>query len=191
MNHFSPVEVAHRFVRTLLKEGDLCVDATMGNGHDSVFLAQLVGTSGKVLGFDVQSSAIDNARKRMEVQGLSDRVVVCKRGHETLSFELQSLDWHSVQLVMFNLGYLPGSDKSIITNKETTLQALDASSQSLAKEGAISIIAYRGHAGGSAEYYAVQNWVDNLPEKDFFCLRYERWSNQRGQTPVFFWVRRR
>ena len=63
MKHFSPVEVAHRFLRLALKEGDLCVDATMGNGHDTAFLAQLVGASGKVLGIDLQDSAIDNARQ--------------------------------------------------------------------------------------------------------------------------------
>ena len=154
MKHFSPVEVAHRFVRLSLKEGDLCVDATMGNGHDTAFLAQLVGTSGKVLGIDLQDSAIDNARQKLRSQGLADRVVFCNRGHETLSSELRSLDWLTVQLVMFNLGYLPRSDKSVITNAHTTLQVLDASLKALAEKGAISIVAYRGHAGGFDEYQA-------------------------------------
>jgi hypothetical protein len=92
---------------------------------------------------------------------------------------------------MFNLGYLPGSDKSVITQVESTLQALEAGLQALGRQGAISIIAYRGHAGGLIEYEAVQQWVDGLPPESFFCLRFERWSNQRGQTPVFFWVKRR
>ena len=167
------------------------MDGTLGNGHDSVFLANLVGDSGKVLGFDVQAAAVETARQRLLDHGLDDRVTLRKQSHEHMADELDVLSWPPVKVMMFNLGYLPGSDKSVITEMGSTLKALDGSINALADGGALSIVAYRGHSGGSSEYEVVQSWVDALDPEKFFCARYERWLNKRGQTPVLLWVKRR
>lgn len=191
MNSYNPVAVAHRFIRSLISEGDLCVDATVGNGYDAVFLAELVGEKGKVLGFDVQASAIESTRTALVKNQLADRVQLIELGHETLAAELSEEEKGCLKLVVFNLGYLPRSDKSVVTQSESTQQALEQSLSNLQLDGAISVVAYRGHAGGNAEYAAVEAWVDQLPAHSYFCLRYERWTHQRGLTPVFFWIQRR
>ena len=189
-NHFSPVAIAHRFVRSLVRSGDLCIDATVGNGHDTCFLSELVGEEGSVLGFDVQASGLQLAQTALIDRQLEGRVMLLNQGHETLGAELAQRKLSHLKLVMFNLGYLPGSDKSVVTQTESTLQALNQSLDQLALGGALSIIAYRGHDGGNEESIAVESWVDGLPASSYFCVRYERWSKQRGLTPVFFWIRK-
>ena len=57
------VSIAHRVAESVLREGDLAVDATAGNGHDTVFLAQAVGETGKVFAIDVQAAAIGSIRE--------------------------------------------------------------------------------------------------------------------------------
>ena len=191
MNQFSPVEVSHRFVGSLVSEGDHCIDATLGNGHDTVFLAQLVGTSGHVLGFDVQETAVKNTQTQLLRLQLQDVVTCHHSGHEIIDRRLRSLGWDSIQLAMFNLGYLPGSDRIVITQSETTMMALQACLSALSPRGAISIVSYRGHAGGVDEYNTIEEWFRMLPCDEFFTLRYERWTKEKGITPVFFWVQRR
>jgi len=191
MNLFSPVEVSHRFARSLVSEGDRCIDATLGNGHDTVFLAQLVGASGHVLGFDVQERAVSNAQARLLGLQLQEAVSCYHCGHELIDSRLRSLGWDSVQLAMFNLGYLPGSDRSVITRSKTTLLALQLCIGALSNRGAISIVAYRGHADGIEEFSAVDAWFQKLASDKFYTLRYERWTKEKGVTPVFFWVQRR
>ena len=96
------------------------VDATAGNGHDTLFLAQQVGTDGKVYSFDVQQEAIGMTRSRLEEAQLSDRVIMCETGHENLEEVIRALHLGNVSVIMFNLGYLPGGDHSITTLNETT-----------------------------------------------------------------------
>jgi SAM-dependent methyltransferase len=191
MNQFSPVEVAHRFVGSLVFEGDHCVDATVGNGHDTIYLAKLVGASGHVLGFDVQETAVRNTQARLVELRLHDSVTLFHSSHELIDRRLKTLGWDSIQLAMFNLGYLPGSDKLVITQSESTLRALGACLNALSPGGAISIVAYRGHAGGIDEFNAIEEWFQGLSSDDYFALRYERWTKETGVTPVFFWVQRR
>lgn len=191
MSPLNPVAVAHRFARSVITEGDRCVDATLGNGHDTEFLARLVGRQGKVLGLDVQDKALSNTRIHLNEAGLTDRVLLVKAGHETLEGQLQQLGWPSTRLVMFNLGYLPGSDKTVVTRPETTIRALDTCVKYLEAGGAISLVVYRGHSGGEAEYSAVKGWVAGLDRESWFSLKYERGSAEGNRTPVFFWLRKR
>lgn len=191
MNPLNPVVVAHRFVRSIVRKGDHCIDATAGNGHDTLYLAGLVGEAGKVLGMDVQEKAIDHTRMRLAEHGLADRVILERTGHERLAGRLLELGWKNVRLVMFNLGYLPGSDKAHITRPETTLRALDASLESLSAEGALSVVVYRGHPGGLEEFHAVNQWFAGVDPNTAFRLNYERGHTGEKRTPVFFWLRRR
>src|SRR4051812_36875452 len=113
------------FARTLLekavKPGDSVVDATVGNGHDTVFLAGLAGENGKVYGFDIQESAINKTRKKLSEQGLASRVELFHTGHENIQ---ESMAGIQVSGAIFNLGYLPGSDKAVVTRPETTIPAV-------------------------------------------------------------------
>ena len=185
MNDFSFVALAHRFASKLIAAGDHCVDATVGNGHDTVFLARKVGESGRVLGFDVQERAIASARDQLRKRGLDERVLLRREGHEYVARRLNALDWSGIKIAMFNLGYLPGSDKRIVTRGESTLAALGSCANALLPGGAISIIAYRGHRGGVEEYQAVWEWARQLDPALYNLTRYERGSDT---APVFIWI---
>ncbi len=147
--------LAHDSIREHLKLGDVVVDATLGNGHDALFLAKLVGETGRVIGFDVQEAAIRASRDRLTEAGVIDRIHLVHAGHETMAEHLES----PVAAVMFNLGYLPGADHELITRHETTLKALGATLESLEQGGLITCVCYPGHPGGLEEAEAVMNWA--------------------------------
>ena len=188
MKAFRPVALAHRFASKLIDPGDRCVDATVGNGNDTVFLARRVGRAGRVLGFDVQKRAIVSTRERLRERGLDERVILQLEGHENVGHRLKTLGWSGIRIAMFNLGYLPGSDKRILTHGDTTLSALGPCSDALLPRGAISIVAYRGHRGGEEEYDAVWNWTKQLDSSRYQVMRYERGS---AIAPGFIWIERK
>ncbi len=188
MKAFRPVILAHHFASKVIKPGDRCVDATVGNGNDTVFLARRVDGAGRVLGFDIQGDAIASARRKVKEQGLDERVLLQFEGHETVGQRLNALGWSGIRIAMFNLGYLPGSDKRVVTRVDTTLSALEPCLDALLPRGAISIIAYRGHRGGEEEYHAVWNWARKLDSSRYQVMRYESGS---AIAPVFIWIERR
>lgn len=151
-------EQVHARLAAHLRGGDRAVDATAGNGHDTLFLARQVGGQGQVWAFDVQSQALAATRKRLQQAGLADRVNLVHAGHQALSRHLPATTLGQVKAVVFNLGYLPGGDHALITRPETTLAALNSAWEALAPAGVISLMIYRGHPGGAAEFDAVADW---------------------------------
>lgn len=160
--HGSLLETAHAHVSSKTLPGDAAVDATVGNGHDTLFLAQCVGLKGEVIGFDVQQQALDNAKHRLRDSDVSINLHCA--GHEEMDTYVQQ----EVAAVMFNLGYLPGSDKSTITQTETTLLALSKALALLKNGGVLSVMCYPGHAGGDVESRAVTNFFENLDGSRMF-----------------------
>jgi len=167
MSSFSLVHQAHAALSDILDEGAIAIDATVGNGHDTLFLAREVGVSGKVYGFDIQEQALDTAYKRLQEEGLEGRVSLYHAGHEAMAVVLPESVAGRVKAVMFNLGYLPGGDKGRTTGINTTLAALEQARTLLAPGGAISVLAYTGHPGGREEAEAVKAWVAGL-SADFY-----------------------
>lgn len=173
-------ELAHLIMRQTIKPGDAVVDATVGNGHDTLFLAELVGPSGQVLGFDVQESALQETGKR--VAGLS-QVTLFHSGHENLSEKLATtvpaISHDGLAAAMFNLGYLPGAAKIITTHAETTLQGLEQALSCLKVQGVVTLVCYPGHSGGAEETAAVQSYAERL-SSDFAVSRYHRVNTTRA-----------
>lgn len=163
----SLTQVAQQRVSAVLYDGALAVDATVGNGHDTLFLAQQVGPGGHVWGFDIQRDALDAAAARLREHELAGRVTLLRAGHQSLSAELPASAHGRLAAVMFNLGYLPGGDKGTTTLPDTTLAALAAAARELAPGGLLSVLAYRGHAGGQAEADAVAVWLTGLAPDRF------------------------
>lgn len=151
-----PTELVHLLLQRLLSEGDLAIDATAGNGHDTCFLARLVGVTGRVLAFDVQEAAIGASRTRLESEGLAERVDLFQESHAGLATHAAP---GSVAAILFNLGYLPGSDQSVITKAAETLSALEASLHVLRPGGWLCVVCYPGHVGGDDEAMAVESWM--------------------------------
>jgi 16S rRNA C1402 N4-methylase RsmH len=190
MNVFSLVHEAHAALTDILADGDITVDATVGNGHDTLFLAAKVGPMGKVYGFDVQEQALDTAYKRLQAEGLEDRVSLYHAGHEAMAVVLPGSVQGRVMGVMFNLGYLPGGDKGRTTAINTTLAALEQARSLLAPGGAISILAYTGHPGGREEAEAVKAWAGGLPT-DYYEVSVMTPPSRHGTAPEWVWIQRR
>jgi predicted methyltransferase len=151
-------KVAANWVTATLPEGGFAVDATVGNGYDTLFLADRVGKNGRVLGFDVQKMALNNASEIIRFAGTIDRVRLVLGCHSGLGQAL--IGYPRVDAAMFNLGYLPRGDRRIVTRPSTTIPAIAAVLERLATNGRISILAYRGHPEGPEEYEAVRAFLD-------------------------------
>jgi predicted methyltransferase len=153
------IELAQLLMVPVIKPGDWVVDATVGNGHDTHWLAQIVGPTGRVFGFDVQATALAAAQARVAEL---PHVTLFHAGHELMMAHLPADAQGRLTAVMFNLGYLPGTDKAIVTRPETTLAALNQALAYLAVGGQISVVLYPGHPGGAVEAAAVRSWATQL-----------------------------
>ena len=158
------VTQAHNKIADYLSEGDIAIDATMGNGFDTLFLAHRVGESGKVYAFDLQSSPLLTTEKRLNDERLIQRVRLIQDNHNRLSTYLTEDSVSSIRCAMFNLGYLPGSDKTIQTEPLSTIKALSSIITVLETPGIISVLAYTGHDGGRQEAEAIKAWAVTLPK---------------------------
>jgi predicted methyltransferase len=155
--------IAHDAVRQVLKPGDRAIDATAGNGRDTLFLATTVAPDGRVMAFDIQAAAIENTGRLLRETGLDAMADLRLVGHERLADTVPP-DWPgTVAAVMFNLGYLPGGDHTLITRAATTISALDAASRVLAPGGVLSVLLYPDHDGAADEVGAVRGWIRRLP----------------------------
>lgn len=157
------VSLSHHFLKDRIGEGDRVVDATCGNGHDTLFLAQLVGSSGKVWAFDIQQEALQNTRKLLAETGCLDWVEIVEAGHENLDRIVDP----PLTGVVFNLGYLPGNNKEVTTRPEQTIPALQQAASLLQSGGIITVCIYTGHEGGGAEGEAVEKWASSLNGDEF------------------------
>lgn len=179
----NPLTLAHYLVSLYLKPGDTAVDATVGNGHDTLFLAQQVGTEGTVYAFDTQPLAVYRATERLKEHGVAARVYFINDGHERMQHYVPP----PVQAVMFNLGYLPGAGRRFATRPETTVPALDQAVRLLDKRGIITIVIYTGHPGAQEEQETVENWAALLPQTEWDVVRFT-FPNRRNNPPYLLAV---
>lgn len=144
------------------------MDATAGNGWDTLFLAQLVGSRGTVHSFDIQKKALEQTKTLLAQHNCVQRVQLHLANHQDIS---QYVDG-PVQAVMFNLGYLPGGDKQITTCAQSSLIALGNCLSFLAPGGIISVVTYSGHPGGEEEEEKVGDWCRSLPTREYTAINY-------------------
>lgn len=154
-----PTELLHLLLKSEIVAGDFVIDATAGNGHDTVLLAKAVGESGQVLSIDIQQQAIIATAARLESEGLNNRVKLHQGCHADLAEMAGS---QSPRAIVFNLGYLPGGDHALITRTESTLKALASASEILMPGGVLAVVCYPGHDGGDAEAAAVEKFIASL-----------------------------
>jgi hypothetical protein len=156
---------ASSWIEAALFDGALAVDATVGNGYDTLFLAHRVGPHGSVLGFDVQKAALAGARELLKFAGSIGRVSLIHDSHSRMANYLP--EGACVQGAMFNLGYLPRGNREIITRPDTTIAALQILMRHLATDGRITVLVYRGHEGGVLEYEEVRKFLAALPDAEW------------------------
>jgi predicted methyltransferase len=165
-----PTEIAQMILRGTIREGDIVIDATAGNGHDTVFLAECVGASGRVLAFDVQEAAIRSAHARVQEADLAGRVEFFPSSHALMA-EHAAPD--SAAAVMFNLGYLPGENHEQTTETSETLAGLAVAAGLLKAGGILSVVCYPGHPEGAAEAVAVEAWMKAQTANGWRVAKYE------------------
>ncbi len=184
------LDLAQNYWKKFLEKDDIVIDATCGNGHDSLFLAKiyLENSKGLLFCFDIQEKAIDSTllllRQNLSIEHLK-RIVLYNYSHEDLGKYVQ----HKANLIVYNLGYLPNHDKTITTKKETTISSLKSALSLLADRGAISIMCYPGHDEGEHEEKALLSFAESLDSK-LYSVCYHNWIN-RKKSPTLLWIEKK
>lgn len=168
----SHLDLAHRYWHQILRPGDLAVDATCGNGRDTQKLLELVGDTGRVAALDIQDSAIEETRERCDN---AENLHLYRQCHSSFPEEVST---GTAALVVYNLGYLPGADKDLITRSSTTLQSLKAAAGLVRCGGLISVTCYPGHPGGEEETKEVLRFASSLDPAEWSVCRHQ-WLNRR------------
>lgn len=174
-----PIHLSHDFLAEVLDDNSIAVDATMGNGNDTAFLANLAK---KVYAFDVQEQAIKKTSERLAQLGLDNAQLILD-GHQNLDKYIEE----TIRAAIFNLGYLPSADKTVITKPDTTLQAIEKILERLEVSGRLSIMIYYGHEGGDMEKDAVLDFIKKLPQEKFATMLYQP-LNQINTPPFLVMV---
>ncbi|OLR62180.1 16S rRNA (cytosine(1402)-N(4))-methyltransferase [Anaerostipes sp. 992a] len=177
----SIVDWTHQFLMQYVKEGDICIDATVGNGGDMLFLARLVGEQGSVTGFDIQQIALDHTREKLEQHGVNGTLYLDSHANMAEYFEPES-----VAAIVFNLGYLPGGDHKLATKGDSTIQAMEAGLSLLKKGGVISLCIYSGGDSGFEEKEAVLAYLKELDHRKYLVITNEFYNKpNHPPMPVF------
>ena len=177
---------AAELLEPALYPGARAVDATMGNGHDTLWLCERVGLEGRVYGFDVQPEAVERTRARLREAGMESRATILCDGHQHMERHVPE----PVDAVMFNLGWLPRAAHAVTTLAQTTLPAADAALRLLKPDGLLTLCVYPGHEEGEREREALFAWAAALDNRRFDAMaRY--YLNQPNCPPILLAVRRK
>ncbi len=176
---------AAELVGPALYPGAVAVDATMGNGRDTLWMCRQVGPEGRVYAFDVQPEAVARTRALLKEEDVSERATLFCEGHQRMAQRVKE----PVDAVMFNLGWLPGAEHAVTTLTETTLEAADAALSLLKPGGLLTICVYPGHAEGARERDALIDWAAALDAARYDALL-KRYLNQPNDPPLLIAVRK-
>ena len=177
--NFQITEYCHHILEEYIEEGDICIDATAGNGGDTEFLCEKVGETGKVYAFDVQEMAIAHTRERLEKANLSARAELILDGHE----KMQTYVKEEVKAITFNFGYLPGGDHKIATHPSTSLAAIESALNLLQKGGVINLCIYSGGDTGFQERDAMLDFIRQLDPHKYLVIQSE-YVNRPNDPPI-------
>lgn len=177
---------AAEMIEPAMFHGARAVDATMGNGQDTLWLCRLAGEEGHVYAFDVQPEAVERTRDRLMEAGLAARATLICAGHETMMDHIPE----QVDVVMFNLGWLPGAEHGVTTQVETTLRAVEAALSILKEDGLMTICIYPGHDEGTRELNALLEWARGLDDRRYDALL-KSYLNQPNYPPQMLAVKKK
>ena len=191
-NNKSPhLEYAKNYWKNFLDKTDIAIDATLGNGFDALYLAKILiarKEPGKLICFDIQKKAIDSAklllRENLKKEHFKN-INILHKSHEDLTKYIKE----KINLIVYNLGYLPKSDKKITTNVKTTISSIESGFKILAKKAAISIISYSGHFAGEKEEIALIEYLKKIDRNEYSVLHL-RWLNKE-KAPTLFWIEKK
>ena len=174
---YNTLSFAHDFIKRYVKQGDFCIDATAGRGRDTALLCRLVGTSGSVLAFDIQQSAVAQTEQLLRAQNFHAQVIL--DSHADLE-KYAAPD--SVDCIVFNFGRLPGGNPNIFTTEQSSVTAIAAGLRLLKSGGIMSLSLYYGGANGYAERDAILQYSQTIDDKKYSVLVGD-WANRTGNPP--------
>ena len=179
MKKYQITQWCHKLIEDHVKQGNVCVDATAGNGNDTLFLADLVGEKGKVYAFDIQKQAIDETGKRLKEEGMERRVELICDSHENMKDYIKE----EVSCIVFNFGYLPGGDHALATKSESSIKAIDDGLEILEKGGMMSLCIYSGGDSGFEERDSILSHIRELDTKKYLVI-VSQYYNRPNNPPI-------
>ncbi len=177
-------EMVKELIRLEKRKIHTAIDATMGNGNDTLFLSEILEDNGKLYAFDIQECAIEQTKKRMAHLKELD-ITYIKDGHENMAKYVTSAD-----LIMFNLGYLPKANHDVMTKMETTIEAIKSGLEILTSKGMLTLVSYYGHPGGMAEKEGVKRFTSQLDYKLFDVMELNS-INKKNNPPIVTFIRKK
>lgn len=180
MKKYQITEWCHHFMENHVKEGDFCIDATAGNGNDTLFLCQLVGETGKVLAFDIQKEAVEHTKQRLSDAGIEERAQVLLDSHTNM---YQYVKRESVDCIVFNFGYLPGGNHQLATKADTSVEAIRQGLELLKVGGMMSLCIYSGGDSGFQERDAILSFLKSLDTKRYLVIL-SAYYNRPNNPPI-------
>ena len=180
MKNYQITQWCANFIQQQVQEGDFCIDATMGNGNDTLLLAQLCGNSGKVLAFDIQEQALQTTRNKLAAKQAPENYTLLLESHTNMA---DYADPDTVSCIVFNFGYLPGGDHALATKGETSIIALTQALSLLKKGGMISLCIYSGGDSGFEQRDQILAWLKKLDSHKYLVIKSD-YYNRPNNPPI-------
>lgn len=180
MKNYQITSWVHHFLEDHVQPGDVCIDATMGNGNDTALFSKLAGEKGRVVAFDVQQLALDNTKAKLEKENCPGNYELVLASHEQMGDYAEE---NSVSCIAFNLGYLPGGDHGKATRAESSIRAMETGLKLLKKKGMMTICIYSGGDSGFEEKDAVLSYLKELDSKKYLVIISE-YANRPNNPPI-------
>ena len=180
MKNYQITSWVHHFLEDHVQPGDICIDATMGNGNDTALLSKLAGPQGKVIAFDIQQLALNNTKQKLCKEQCPENYELVLSSHEHMGEYAQE---ETVSCITFNLGYLPGGDHTKATRGESSIRAIETGLTLLKKKGLMTVCIYSGGDSGFEERDAVLSYIKGLDAKKYLVIVSE-YANRPNHPPI-------
>lgn len=180
MKNYQVTSWVHHFIEGHVQPGDICMDATMGNGNDTALLSKLAGENGRVIAFDIQQLALDNTKEKLLKDECPENYELVLASHEIMG---EYAGENTVSCITFNLGYLPGGDHAKATKGESSITAIETGLSLLKKHGLMTVCIYSGGDSGFEEKDAVLSYIRALDSKKYLVIISE-YANRPNNPPI-------
>lgn len=186
MKSFRITDYCHGIVEQYSEGAQLCIDATMGNGTDTLFLCRRLSETGKVIAFDIQKTALVNTEKLLEENGCLEKAELVLDSHENME---KYAEPDSADVIMFNFGYLPGGDHNLATKAESSIAAIEKGISILKKGGLMTLCIYSGGDSGFDEKNGILEYLKELDSKRYLVITHE-YFNRPNNPPMPVMIKR-
>lgn len=187
MNLYQITSWSHALFRLQVQKEGFYIDATMGNGHDTLFLCQMAGEKGKVMAFDIQDQALKATDQLLRKNQMRERASLYLESHANMDRYAQA---QSADGIFFNFGYLPGGDHALATRPDTSVEAVKKGLEILKKGGVMALCIYSGGDTGYEEKEKILEYLKTLDEKRYLVIVNSFYNRKKDPPLPVFVVKR-